>query len=739
MTPLVLGLLLLAASPLPQGSAPEPVKFPHFPDRLHAFVWRNWQTVPPERMAAAIGATKADIVALGKAMGLPEPPAVSADQWQRLSTTIIKHNWHLLPYEQLLTLLDWTPEMLEYHLQEDDFLYIKLGLLKPKCEPIIWKTPDDAARARAAQIAGAVAQMPGGLRDLGVRPFAFLEELTKAPATPPAPVQSKFSPRYCFSYFGLTGDPFLGNIDAIYPEGYLAQMAAAGVDGVWLQGVLYTLAPFPWEPAMSERYEERLENLRALVARAAKYGLGIYLYLNEPRKMHLSFFEKHPELKGVTEGEYATMCTSHPDVQRYIAESMASICRAVPGLKGFFSITASENLTNCCSHFQQAQCPRCSKREPAEVVAELINLYRQGIRQAGSNADLLSWDWGWPDEWPAKLIPLLQPDTSLISVSEWSIPIERGGVKGTVGEYSMSVIGPGPRATRNWGLARDHGMRAVAKVQVGATWELGSVPYIPVLYNVAAHMSNLRGAGVDGLMLSWTLGGYPSPNLEVAAELGRATEDGAALSPEDAVQRVAARRFGAELGPKVAAAWKLWSEAFMEFPYNGAVLYNAPQHVGPSNLLWAQPTGYHATMVGFPYDDIDGWRGSYPPDILAQQFEKVANGFQSGVDALRAQVATLKDYDAAQLTAVHRELDVADACAIHYQSAANQARFVLARKAGEKTAMRALIESERDLAARLYVLQARDSRLGYEASNQYYYLTLDLAEKILNCEYLLAE
>jgi len=736
--PFVLGLFLLAASPLPMGSAPQPVDFPHFPDRLHAFVWRNWQTVPAERMAAAIGADAADIVALGKSMGLPEQPAMAGEQWERLSTTIIKHNWHLLPYDQMLRLLDWTPEMLAYHLQEDDFLYVKLGLLKPDCAPITWEAPDDAARARAAEIAKSVAGMPGGLRDLGVRPFDFLRELTSAPATPPAPVQSKFSPRYCFSYFGLTGDPFLGNIDAIYPEGYLAQMAAAGVDGVWLQGVLYTLAPFPWEPAKSERYEERLENLRALVARAGKYGLGVYLYLNEPRKMHVSFFEKYPELKGVAEGDYATMCTSHPDVQRYIVESIASICRAVPGLKGFFSITASENLTNCYSHFQGAHCPRCSKRDAAEVVAELINLYRQGIRDANSDAQLLSWDWGWPDEWPAKLIPLLPKDTSLISVSEWSIPIERGGVQGAVGEYSMSVIGPGPRATRNWGLARDHGMHAVAKVQVGTTWELGSVPYIPVLYNVAAHMANLRNAGVDGLMLSWTLGGYPSPNLEVAAELGRAGDDGSALSPDDAVQRVAARRFGTVLGPEVAAAWKQWSGAFTEFPYNGAVLYNAPQHVGPSNLLWAAPTGYRATMVGFPYDDLDGWRGNYPPEVFAGQFEKIADGFQAGIETLRAQVDAVKEYDKAQLVAVNRELDVAEACAINYRSAANQARFVLARKDGDKDAMRRIIESERALAARLYELQARDSRLGYEASNQYYYLTLDLAEKILNCDHLLA-
>src|ERR1035441_3636144 len=39
----------LTAADLPRGSAPKPVLFPHFPDRLHAFVWRNWPLVPARR------------------------------------------------------------------------------------------------------------------------------------------------------------------------------------------------------------------------------------------------------------------------------------------------------------------------------------------------------------------------------------------------------------------------------------------------------------------------------------------------------------------------------------------------------------------------------------------------------------------------------------------------------------------------------------------------------------------
>ena len=729
----------MSAVELPMGPAPAPVAAPHFPDRLHAYVWRNWQIVPTERLAEVVGAKPDDIVRMGTAMGLCAPPTITEDQVRRSTTTIIKHNWQLLPYEQLLGLLGWTAEQMAYHLREDDFLFIKLGNLKPKCERLAYAPPDAVALEREQAIGEFMkAQFPDGVGKVDDPPLGFVARLSRVPEGPPpqAP-ESGFTPRFCFSYFGLTGDPFLGNSEDIYPDGLLARLAASGVDGVWLQGVLFTLAPFPWDPALSARYEERLENLRGLVARAHRYGIGVYLYLNEPRAMPLAFYEGRDAMKGVAEGPYAALCTSNPDVQQYLRDAVACICRAVPDLRGFFTITASENLSNCWSHHGGAQCPRCSQRAPAEVIAELNTLFYKGIQDAGTDAELLVWDWGWRDEWAPDLIAGLPKEAALTSVSEWSIPIERGGISGVTGEYSISTIGPGPRATKHWALARDHGMRTIAKVQVGTTWELGAVPYIPAVANVAEHLANLRKAQLTGLMLSWTLGGYPSPALEVAAEMGRPD-----ATPEDAMRTVAVRRFGAAHAPAVLEAWRAFSEAFREFPFHGGLIYTSPVHMGAANLLWESPTGYHATMVGFPYDDLATWRAIYPEDVFIGQFEKMADGFDAAIADLRDAVGAL-DEAQPQGRALREELDVMATCAIHYRSVANQARFVVARRALAEAAspeaardaietLEAVIEGDMALAKALYAVQGRDSRMGYEASNQYYYLAVDLAEKVLN-------
>ncbi len=741
----LLGAMLHAVE-LPAGSAPPPVAVAHFPDLLHAYVWRNWELVPPERLAAVVGATPAQIVEMGKAMGLPAAPAISEERWRRSYITIIRRNWHLLPYEQLLTLLDWSAERLAYTLREDDFLFVKLGNLKPRCEPIVYTPPDEVARAQEARIASWTREaFPAGLGE-GTDPlFGFVNRLSEPPGAQEKEAPAgRFSPRFCASYFALYGDPLLDLEAAGYPEGYLARLAASGVDGIWLHAVLYKLAPFPWDMNLSQAHEQRIENLRRLTARARKHGLGVYLYLNEPRAMPLEFFESRSDLKGVEEGQHAALCTSAAPIQDYLRNAVAHVCRGVPDLAGFLTITASENLTNCWSHHRGGECPRCGARGAAEVIGEVNALVQQGIDASGSQARLLAWDWGWKDEDAPKIIAQLPDKASLVSVSEWSIPIQRGGISSVVGEYSISVIGPGPRATRHWALARERGLRAVAKIQANNTWELSAAPYIPAVANVAKHAANLRSAGVDGIMLGWSLGGYPAPNLEVVAETGRPD----APSPEDAMRAVAERRYGPTMAPAIMEAWQAFSTAFSEFPYHGGLVYTAPLQTGPANPLWAEPTGHKASMVGFPYDDLDAWRAVFPPEVFIAQFRKVAEGFDTAIEKLES-AAREMSLEKAFARALAGELDVARVCAIHFRSVANQADFVVARrdlaqaiiaKDAERAIARLedLLESESNLASRLYTIQRRDARIGYEATNHYFYVPLDLAEKVLNCRDLLS-
>lgn len=709
---------------LPMGTAPAPLDAAWFPSPLHAFVWRNWTLVSPDRMAKTIGAGTHDIIRVGRSMGLEQARGLNDDQWKRAHLTIIRRNWHLLTYDQILTLLGWSAERLAYTLRADDFFFHKLGQLKPNSPPLRWAEPSAVDTARAQEIAALVrsAFPRGGLE--GQDPlFAFVGKL-QAPlpssSKPEASVSSGRPPlRMGYSYFALCGDPLLDASLDPYPDGLLARLAAVGENAVWLHVELGHLAPVPW--IRDGKIEQRREALRRLVARAARHGIRIFLYLNEPRALPSAspVFAQHPDWRGVEEKDFNAVCTSVPEIREAIRAAVAGICRSVPDLGGFFTITASENLTNCWSHQRGAGCPRCKTRPAAEVIAEVCGTVAEGVRAGGGKQRYLCWDWGWRDDWTLDIINRLPSGLELLSVSEWNLPIERGGVKSTVGEYSISVIGPGPRALRHWEAAKKRGLGVVAKIQCGNTWEFSAAPYLPVLENITRHASALRDAGVQDIMLGWTLGGYPSPNIAAIAE----------IYAGGSLESLARKRHGVGRSAEVAATfWRECSAAFREFPFFSTSVYRAPLHMGPANPLWAAPTGYKACMLGIPYDDLTGWRNIYPAEVFAAQLEKVAAGFESALIKLRATFSSLP-------ASLAEEALFAEAAAIHFASVANQCRAVVAREAGDNPRWRELCDAEARLAVRLHALQSRDSRIGFEASNQYYYVPLDLVEKVVNCRW----
>ena len=224
-------------------------------------------------------------------------------------------------------------------------------------------------------------------------------------------------------------------------------------------------------------------------------------------------------MAGVREGEFTALCTSHPAVRQWMGDALAHVFRQVPDLAGVFTITASENLTNCASHGDWQSLPALQESQRRRIIAEVNAVIEEGVHRGNPKAKVIVWDWGWRGHGDAPdIIARLPKSVWLMSVSEWDLPIDRGGVQ-DIGRrilaFPPSDRARGRRATGR--PAKEAGLKTVAKVQLNNTWELSTVPYLPVMDLVAEHCHNLASAGVDGMMLSWTLGGYPSPNLEIAA------------------------------------------------------------------------------------------------------------------------------------------------------------------------------------------------------------------------------
>jgi hypothetical protein len=273
----------------------------------------------------------------------------------------------------------------------------------------------------------------------------------------------------------------------------------------------------------------------------------------------------------------------------------------------------------------------------------------------------------------------------------------------------------------------------MAKTQFNNTWEISAVPYIPVPNLVARHAANLVRSGVRGIQASWTLGGYPSPNLEVAKEFYFSPPP----DPTDVLRRVAARRYGTAAAPAVLEAWAGFSAAFEHYPY-GVSLYHIPTQHGPANLLRPKRSGVRASMILFPQDDYERWAGKYPPPVAGREFARMAALWKEPLETLRRALARVAE---PKRLRAEEDLAIAETCYLHFQSTANQLEFYVLRDQERSRArlarMRELAAGEIELARRLYALARRHSVIAYEASNHYFYRPADLLEKIVSCRYLL--
>jgi len=866
------------------------IEFPHFPTLQQAIVWRNWEMVPVNRIAKILQTNEESILQSAEDMGLNVPPKINKYWLERGYITLIRQNWQLLTYEQILILLDWTDEKLQFTLKEDDFLYHKLGMFKPDIEQAVYKPLSEKEKAETRKISEILSKhFPTNYLSQVAEPFDFLNNfinvenniniqesenvsissmqrlykfayrfskkmeikwnikleindaqsitgkteenelrdsitissenlkiLINVKPDQSLPSESheieiedkvisimsvdengvlrglqwlekqidvkedsfiirnsksnscqsnlcqnnehlvgrktitrktRFELRYIYSYFAVYGDPLSDPKNDPYPEGLLASLSEMGVNGVWLQGVLYSLVPWDKVPELSTGWEKRIEGLRNIVKRAADYGIGVYLYFNEPRAMPKEFFDKYPEWRGSTSNEITSLCTSHKDIQDYLRNSIARLFTEVPDLAGLFTITMSENHTNCYSHTSSGNkpdCPLCSKRSQAEVIAEVNNILAEGAHSVKADARVIAWMWGWHPDWSDEAISLLNKDVMVMCTSEEAMPTNIAGIKGQVIDYTMSIPSPGQRSINNWKKATASGHKAMAKVQFNNTWECSAVPYLPVMDLLHEYVNGLSNSGVTGMQLSWTLGGYPSLNLEFASQLYWDEEN----STNSGIEDFAVRKYGVEAAPYIIKAWSTFSDAFREFPFHISVLYTAPQNYGPMNLLHEKPTGYRATMIGFPYDDLNTWRAIYSEDIFEKQFNKLSEKWKEGLKFVEQAKSSLNQEVVSKTSPWLLDLEnVSTAAYCHFRSTYLQIRFVRLRNEllnlddyQDNTSIIkeiiAVIEEEIQIAKLLYDIIKKDSRIGYEASNHYYYTDRDLKEKIINCEYL---
>jgi len=723
-------LPLLAAAASRQEALPE--RQPYFPSSAHQFIWRNWDLVPASRISTALQTSESIVRHIAEQLHLKRQQTAPAMD-RRLRFSVLRRNWMFVPREQIAILLGISEREIEQILNQDAFYQSNLGQ-QPKCETI---------RVSSGSLHG------GGIDYFRDDPatneesrFGFEDAFSHPLPNFTAPVDPKDNqfPSIAYPYVCPYSDP-LGDpgYQRYYAIGLLQRMAASGVNAIWLGALLRDLIQYPLFQQFYPFHPERRDRLRWVINQCKRAGLKVYLYLDEPRGARAAFFQVNPGLRGAPgrRGDgLRCLCSSTHEVQSFLQNGTAQLFRSLPELAGVILITASENPTHCYSLTRTPDCIRCRKRRGADVIGEVVRCIAAGAQEASPSAHVIAWDWSWTiveDDPQAQIIRSL-PDKVILQVDfERGSQIRRQGVQSLVDEYSLSVPGPSHRASQHLELARARGLPVMGKAQIGTTWELGTVPFLPVPGLVAEKLSAFAKNGLRGGMLSWTLGSCPSMNWELFSIMDRHPD----IDSHRAVHTLAVERYGESSADTVVRAWRIFSTAFTEYPFSNSVVYSSFVQEGPAQRLYLKPSGF-APRIMNSFDNLR-WTTPFEPEQISAAFLHIGLTWEDGVATFRTAIKGMSG-PAGQLA--ERDLVVMEAAAIHFQSIGLLVQFYEMRDRNSNSALarsqwRKNIAAQLALAERFLRLCRQDSRIGFEASVGYFYLPLDVREKIAACRYLL--
>ncbi|MEX0775405.1 MAG: hypothetical protein WD042_06790 [Phycisphaeraceae bacterium] len=393
------------------------------------------------------------------------------------------------------------------------------------------------------------------------------------------------------------GDEVIGAA-AVYTDEELAAIAAEGFNGIWLRAILRDLTPTDLFRGYGSDCDARMAALIQLIGRAAAHGIGVWLYLNEPMALPAdsAFWQEHPDCRGMRgssgmDGWPATyaMCSSAPRVRQFLHEATYDLFTRAQGLAGLFLITAAEHHTHCYSHVTTRgwgteyepkvpqECPRCAPLSPAEVICDIAAQITDGATAAAPSARVMVWSWRWSmfyDDPHEPIISQLPTNILLMSNFEDGQPISRGGRELVCREYSLGIEGPSPLFVDQARLAQQRGIDTVAKLQIGTTHELATVPNLPAIPSLYRKFRAMRDNGLTGYLGTWNFGCSRTLNTWAVGKLSR---NNTLPTEEQFLRETCAEYFGSDADAgKVVQAWQGFTEALQHHPMNLAFLYFSP-------------------------------------------------------------------------------------------------------------------------------------------------------------------
>lgn len=525
-------------------------------------------------------------------------------------------------------------------------------------------------------------------------------------------------------------DELLDEVD-YYPEEYLNRLVHDGINGLWIYTHFKELLPSECFEEYGKDWEKRIEKLRRVVDKCRRYGIKVYVFGVEPSALPPEMAEKYSDAVGYPgwNGAY-TICTHTERGRRYCIEMTQKLFELVPRLGGIIDITDGERVTTCSSTKKMCRCPRCSKYTRAQVLAYNTELFREGMRRAGSDGEFISWTYHhreWEKDEIREYVRLAPRDVMLMeNYEDAGYEMQLGKMRQAI-DYWLSYVGPSQMFEGAAETALETGKHMFAKLQVCCSHELATVPYIPVPGILFDKYAAARKYKMEGVMQCWYFGNYPSLMSKAAGELSF-MEDFS--NKGQFLEHLAGIYYGGR-AKEAVRAWTYFEEGYKNYPVNIMFSYYGPMHDGVVWELALQPRDTSLPRSWQLVDRPDG--------------DRIGECLQSGHTLREAVVLSqnmlqewIHGMDALPDNGPEEQRNVAEALKLLFVSGRNILRFYELRsnlakgtQEAEKilNAMEEIVEEEIVNSLKMAALCEKDSRLGYHSEAEGYKF---FPEKLLN-------
>lgn len=594
------------------------------------------------------------------------------------------------------------------------------------------------------------------------------------------PIKREMILRNCNTDF--YGDEILGEWQK-FDEAYFNSVRDGGYTAIWIRGQLRDLVAFEEAPHWNNKVEERVEALNRIIAQGQKAGVGVFLYINEPKGFMADdpIFEKYPDLQGPFnplsehplcssfEPQHA-FCTKCSFADTYLTGGFQKLFADCNGLAGVLMITASEVMSHCYANVdvlnllnedfkhKEIKCPRCAESTAIDTVIDVIERIRKGIRASSETAKIVAWNWSWgmyevPPQ--RQIISGLSKDVIILC------DMQRGGSKTVEGidlnvdEYSFSYLGPSPLFIETAKAAEELEHELWAKIMVNVTHEFLVVPYLPLFARLAKKMIAVRDYDSRGLMGCWNYGGAADTPM---AQFGSRIFHDDTFSVDkidDEVRAIAKSIYGEDKAAKAYEAWQVFDEAFEYFPFDMFLIYYGP-HMHGTGFEWVftrEEIGmpwYFINSAGRRGTNLSEWCTAISPEQVIHLFTKLTEAWKPGVEILAEAFGVENPFDAlANFDELlgqpgFEDFNIARTIYLHLVSTIAFVKFRLAtlaffedeaNQAAQKELILSLFEAEKpSIRAMRQIVAAYPGIPMAEEAQKLLYTPEDLDEKLANME-----